>query len=140
MFCSIAFIAPYKKMGELFSEICQEFDKKIMIKIGDLEEDAHQAVELEEQGLIDVVISRVGTAIAIKRKVTNLPVVEVRVSGFDLIRVLRQARQEISRVAVVGFYPFIYGIKGLGDIINIDLEILTLNENWYEHPLYIEKN
>ena len=25
---SIAFIAPYKKMGELFSEICQEFNKK----------------------------------------------------------------------------------------------------------------
>ncbi|GAH58834.1 unnamed protein product, partial [marine sediment metagenome] len=35
--------------------------------------------------------------------------------------------------------PFTYGIKGLGDIMNIDLGILTLNENWYEHPLYIEK-
>lgn len=139
MSCSIAFIAPYKKMGELFSEICQEFNKKIIIKNGDLEEGAHQAVELEEQGVIDVVISRGGTAIAIKRKVTNLPVVEVQVSGFDLIRVLHQARQETSRVAVVGFYPFTYGIKGLGDIMNIDLGILTLNENWYEHPLYIEK-
>ena len=136
---SIAFIAPYKKMGELFSEICQEFNKKIIIKIGDLEEGAHQAVELEEQGIIDVVISRGGTAIAIKRKVTNLPVVEVQVSGFDLIRVLHQARQETNRVAVVGFYPFTYGIKGLGDIMNIDIKILTLKENWYEHTLYVEK-
>jgi len=139
MSCSIAFIAPYKKMGELFSEICQEFNKKIIIKNGDLEEGAHQAVELEEQGVIDVVISRGGTAIAIKRKVTELPVVEVQVSGFDLIRSLHQARQETDRVAVVGFYPFTYGIKGLGDIMNIDIEILTLDENWYEHPLYIEK-
>jgi len=136
---SIAFIAPYKKMGELFSEICQEYNKNIIIKIGDLEEGARQAVELEEQGAIDVVISRGGTAIAIKKKVTNLPVVEVQVSGFDLMRALHQARQETNRVAVVGFYPFTYGIKGLGDIMNIDIEILTLNENWYEHPLYIEK-
>jgi len=136
---SIAFIAPYKKMGELFSEICQEFNKKIIIKIGDLEEGARQAVELEEQGVIDVVISRGGTAIAIKKKVTNLPVVEVQISGFDLIRALHQARKETNKIAVVGFYPFTYGIKGLGDIMNIDIEILTLKENWYEHTLYVEK-
>jgi len=136
---STAFIAPYKKMGELFSEICQEFNKKIIIKIGDLEEGARQTVELEEQGVIDVVISRGGTAIAIKKKVTNLPVVEVQISGFDLIRALHQARKETNKIAVVGFYPFTYGIKDLGDIMNIDLGILTLNENWHEHPLYIEK-
>jgi len=136
---SIAFIAPYKKMGELFSEICQEHNKNIIIKIGDLEEGARQAVELEEQGAIDVVISRGGTAIAIKKKVTNLPVVEVQVSGFDLIRVLHQARQETNKVAIVGFYPFTYGIKDLGEVMNVNLKILTLNENWYEHPLYIEK-
>ena len=136
---SIAFIAPYKKMGELFSEICQEYNKKIIIKIGDLEEGARQAVELEEQGAIDVVISRGGTAIAIKKKVTNLPVVEVQISGFDLIRALHQARKETNKIAVVGFYPFTYGIKGLGDIMNIDIEILTLKENWYEHTLYVEK-
>ena len=136
---SIAFIAPYKKMGELFSEICQEYNKNIIIKIGDLEEGARQAVELEEQGAIDVVISRGGTAIAIKKKVTNLPVVEVQVSGFDLIRALHQARKETNKVAVVGFYPFTYGIKGLGDIMNIDIEIFTLKENWYEHTLYVEK-
>lgn len=139
MYHSIAFIAPYKKMGELFSEICQEFNKKIIIKIGDLEEGARQAVELEEQGEIDVLISRGGTAIAIKRKVTDLPVVEVQVSGFDLIRALHQARQETNKVAVVGFYPFTYGIKGLGDIMNIDIEILTLEKNWYEDTLYVEK-
>ena len=136
---SIAFIAPYKKMGELFSEICQEYNKNIIIKIGDLEEGARQAVELEEQGAIDVVISRGGTAIAIKKKVTNLPVVEVQISGFDLIRALHQARKETNKIAVVGFYPFTYGIKGLGDIMNIDIEILTLKENWYEHTLYVEK-
>jgi len=126
-------------MGELFSEICQEYNKNIIIKIGDLEEGARQAVELEEQGAIDVVISRGGTAIAIKKKVTNLPVVEVQVSGFDLIRVLHQARQETNKVAIVGFYPFTYGIKDLGEIMNVNLKILTLNENWYEHPFYIEK-
>ena len=135
---SIAFIAPYKKLGELFSEVCREINKDIPVVIGDLEEGARKAVELEEQG-IEVLISRGGTAIAIKKKVTNLPVIEVQVSGYDLIRVLHQAQQETDRVAVVGFSPFTYGIEDLGDIMNVNLKILTLNENWYEHPLYIEK-
>jgi len=136
---SIAFIAPYKKMGELFSEICREINKKIIIKIGDLEEGVRQAVELEKQGVIDVIISRGGTAIAIKKKILDIPVVEVQVSGFDLIRALHQVRKESNKVAVVGFYPFTYGIRGLGEIMNLDIKILTLKENWYIRPFHIRE-
>ena len=64
---SIAFIAPYKKLGDLFSEVCREINKDITVVIGDLEEVSRKAVELEEQG-IDVLISRGGTAIAIRKK------------------------------------------------------------------------
>ncbi len=137
---SIAFIAPYKKLGELFSEVCQELNKNIPVVIGDLEEGARKAVELEEQG-VEVLISRGGTAIAIKKKVTNIPIVEVRVSGYDLIRILHQAQQETDRIAVVGFSPFTYGIEDLGDIMGLDLKVLTLKEDWYDqsHYHYIEK-
>jgi PAS domain S-box-containing protein len=138
MYYSIAFIAPYKKLGELFSEVCREINKDIPVVIGDLEEGARKAVELEEQG-VEVLISRGGTAIAIKKKVTNLSVVEVQVSGYDLIRVLRLAQQETDRVAIVGFSPFTYGIEDLGDIMGLNLKVLTLKEDWYNQPHYIEK-
>jgi len=138
LYYSIAFIAPYKKLGELFSEVCREINKDISVVIGDLEEGARKAVKLEEQG-VDVLISRGGTAIAIKKKVTSLPVVEVQVSGYDLIRVLHQVQQETDRIAVVGFSPFTYGIEDLGDIMGLNLKVLTLKENWYDQPNYIEK-
>ena len=134
----IAFIAPYKKLGELFSEVCREMNKNIPVVIGDLEEGACKAVELEEQGA-EVLISRGGTAIAIKKKITSLPVVEVQVSGYDLIRVLHQAQQETDRVAIVGFSPFTYGIEDLGDIMGLNLKVLTLKEDLYNQPHYIEK-
>jgi len=108
------------------------------VVIGDLEEGARKAVELEEQG-VEVLISRGGTAIAIKKKVTNLPVVEVQVSGYDLIRVLHQMRQETGRIAVVGFSPFTYGIEDLGDIMGLNLKVITLKEDWHDQILYIEK-
>ena len=138
MYCSIAFIAPYKKLGELFSEVCREMNKNIPVVIGDLEEGACKAVELEEQG-VEVLISRGGTAIAIKKKMTNLPIVEVQVSGYDLIRVLHQAQQETDRIAVVGFSPFTYGIEDLGDIMGLNLKLLTLKEDWHDQSHYIEK-
>ena len=75
---SIVFIAPYKKLGELFSETCRELHRDIPVLIGDLEEGALLAVKLEEQG-VDAVISRGGTAMAIRREVTDLPVIEVQV-------------------------------------------------------------
>jgi len=138
LYYSIAFIAPYKKLGELFSEVCREIDKDIPVVIGDLEEGAHKAVELEEQG-VEVLISRGGTAIAIRKKVTNLPIVEVQVSGYDLIRVLHQAQQETNRIAVVGFSPFTYGIEDLGNIMGLNLKVLTLKEEWHDQPHCIEK-
>jgi PAS domain S-box-containing protein len=134
----IACIAPYKELGELFAEVCREFQKDILVKIGDLEEGARQALELEEQGS-DVVISRGGTAIAIKENVTDLPVVEIQVSGFDIIRALHQAKQTAKKIAVVGFEPFTYEPGDLGEILGVDLKIVPLKKAWYDQPQYIEE-
>lgn len=134
----IVFISPYKKMADLFSEVCKEFNKNVIVKIGDLESGAKQAIALEEQGA-DVVISRGGTAIAIKKKVFNLPVVEIQISGFDLIRALYKIREKTKKAAIVGFCPFTYGVEGLGSIIDMELKALTLKESWYKQPYYIKK-
>ena len=134
----IVFISPYKKMADLFSEVCQEFNKNIIVKIGDLESGAKKAIALEEQG-IDVIISRGGTAIAIKKKVFNLPVVEIQISGFDLIRALYKIREKTKKATIVGFYPFTYGVEGLGSIIDMELKAITLKESWYKQPYYIKK-
>ncbi|MEC9490507.1 MAG: sigma 54-interacting transcriptional regulator [Halanaerobiales bacterium] len=135
---NIVFIAPYKKMGEIFNEVAKELNLNIPIYIGDLEEGAVIAVELEEKG-VDVIISRGGTALAIESKVMDVPVVGVNVSGFDLIRIIYQAKEETNRIAVVGFDPFTSGIKQLGDILDVDLKVVTIKPAWSNQPFYIEK-
>lgn len=134
---SIAFISPYKKLADLFAELANEVGKKIEIEIGDLEIGARKALELEAKGC-DVVISRGGTSIAIKKEVTDLPVVDVPVSGFDLIRVLYYVRREADKIALVGFEPFTHGIEGLGEIMGINLKVFTLKEEWYEDTAKIK--
>ena len=136
---SIGCIAPYQELGDLFSEVCRELEKKLVIRVGDLEEGACQAVSLEEQGF-DVLVSRGGTAIAIKEKVTDIPVVEVQSSGFDVIRTLHQAKQVTGQIAIAGFEPFTYGLEGLDEILGVRLGMVTLKKEWHDqHPVIEEK-
>ena len=134
----IGCVAPYQELGDLVAQVCRELGKEIMITIGDLGEGARQALELKEQG-IDVMISRGGTAIAIKENVTDLPVVDIQVSGFDIIRTLHKAKQKTKKIAVVGFEPFTYEPDDLGEILGVDLKIVPLKKAWHDQPQYIEE-
>ena len=134
----IAIIAPYEELGGLFYEVTKSLNKDIPIFIGDLDEGAKKAVELEEKGY-NVIISRGGTAIAIKEKVINTPVVGVRVSGFDLIKSIHEARKETNKIAVVGFSPFTSEIKQLEDIMDVTLKVISLKDEWSDRPFYIQE-
>jgi len=125
-------------MANLFSEVCHEFNKEITIKIGDLEEGVQQAKELEKQG-IDVIISRGGTAIAIEKELSDIPVVRIQISGFDIIRAIHKIRKATDKIAIIGFYPFTYGIEGLGRILDIEIKELTLEESWHGEFFNIQK-
>jgi PAS domain S-box-containing protein len=127
---SIAFIAPYKKLGELFSEVCRDLHKDIHIEIGDLDEGVRKAIQLEDMGF-DVVISRGGTAITMRDKLVNLSVVEIPVSGFDLVRVLKQAKGYTDRVAIVGAHHFTEDIRGIGEILDMKLKVVTLLDAFF---------
>jgi transcriptional regulator with PAS, ATPase and Fis domain len=133
----IVFIAPYEKLAKLFSEVCCELNRCIPVEVGDLKEGVQIAKHLEEKG-VDVIISRGGTAIGIKHEVTDLPVVEVQVSTYDLVRTLHCAQQKTKKIAVCGCEPFTYGVKSLEEILDLELEVITIEGEWQNHPLYIE--
>ena len=134
----IGFIAPYRELADIFSEVCNEFNKRIIVKIGDLEEGVKQSKELEKQG-IDVIISRGGTAIAIEKELPDIPIVRVQISGFDIIKAIYSIKKIAKKMAIIGFHPFTYGIEGLGRVLGIEIKGLTLEEDWYNDSLYIKQ-
>jgi len=127
------------EMAELFLKVCDEFNRKIVIEIGDLAQGVKKAKELEKQG-IDVIISRGGTAIAIEKEIKEIPIVKVQVNAFDIIRAIHKIKKTTNKAAIIGFHPFTYGIEGLGRILNIEIRALTLEEDWYNDASYIKKN
>ncbi|QDY44714.1 hypothetical protein FK545_01920 [Planococcus glaciei] len=82
---NIGFISPYDAMVPVIEELKKgQNDLLITAVTGNLEKGVALAKELELQGM-DVLISRGGTAKLI-RDAVMLPVIDVHMSGYDLLR------------------------------------------------------
>lgn len=122
----ICFIAPYEELLELAQQVRKpEFD--IMIKKGNLEEGIKPAIEAEKQGA-QVIVSRGGTASFIKQNV-NIPVVEIRVTGYDILKNLYPYRDIKDTIGIVGYRNVVDGCITISNILNIPIkEVIIPNE------------
>ncbi|MBO1511819.1 sigma-54-dependent transcriptional regulator [Metabacillus bambusae] len=119
------FIAPYSAMAHLIEECRQEEQKlDIHIEVGNLHDAIPLAKAAENRGF-DVIISRGGTAKLIEKEV-NIPVVDVHVSGYDMLRVLTLANDFPGRKAIVGFSNITLGAKAITDLLDIPIEVHTV--------------
>lgn len=82
----ILVIAPYQGLKELFLEVNEDLHKNIHVEMGDLYKGLAIAKEYENKGF-DVIISRGATALLLQEH-CQLPVVDVKISGYDILRTL----------------------------------------------------
>jgi transcriptional regulator with PAS, ATPase and Fis domain len=119
-------------------EVCKDMNRDYKVYIGDLQEGVKIAKNLEAEG-VDAIISRGGTALAITEVVKNVPVVEIMVAGSDIIKVLNKLQYKFNKVAIVGFKQFTHTFQSVAKILNINIEIFTLKQEWYNHETIIKE-
>lgn len=112
-------IAPYEGLKELIIELGRNQDFEIHVEVGDLEKGVELASRAADQGY-DIIISRGGTAELIQKKVP-IPVIEIEVSGYDMLRVLTLVRDYPGKAAIVGFPPISEGAATVCQILEIDI-------------------
>lgn len=121
------FIAPYPAMTNLIEECSQEEHKlDIEIEVANLQEAIPVAREAEKQGY-DVIISRGGTSKLIENEVT-IPVIDINVSGYDMLRVLTLANDFPGKKAIVGFSNITLGAKAITDLLEIQIDVFTVEK------------
>lgn len=120
-------IAPYEGMKVLMSELAEEYPQiDLTLFVGDME----QGLEIARSnfhGNYDVVISRGGTARMLQRNL-SLPVVEIPVSMYDLLCVLKLADMPAGKVAMVSFANITSNARLLCDLMGYDVDIRTVEE------------
>ncbi len=126
-------IAPYEGM-KLTMERAAEAYPNVSLDafVGDLEEGAAIVRQNLANGY-DCIISRGGTAEFIRR-VTDIPVAEIHLSVYDVLRSIKLCEHYASRYAVVGFPSITRAAHILCDLLRTPLEIYTIHstEETYE--------
>ncbi|WP_175640221.1 sigma-54-dependent transcriptional regulator [Metabacillus schmidteae] len=118
-------IAPYPAMTHLIEDCRQEEQQlDLYMRVANLQEAVPVAKEAEDQGF-DVIISRGGTSKLIEDEV-NIPVIDIHVSGYDMLRVLTLANDFPGKKAIVGFSNITLGAKAITDLLEIGIDVFTV--------------
>lgn len=127
-------IAPYDGMRTAMERVAEEYpDIHTDVFTGDLE-DGVAIVRDHVDSNYDCIISRGGTARMI-RKVTDIPVVEVSLSVYDVLRSIKLAENYSDRYAIVGFPNITEPAHTLCDLIQNPIDIFTVHETKEIPPL-----
>lgn len=119
-------IAPYEGMRVAMERVAEEYpDIHIDVFTGDLEDGA-AIVQAHLDDHYDCIISRGGTARMI-RKVTDIPVVEISLSVYDVLRAIKLAEHYSDRYAIVGFPNITEPAHTLCDLLQNPIDIFTVS-------------
>ncbi|MDQ0339668.1 transcriptional regulator with PAS, ATPase and Fis domain [Caldalkalibacillus uzonensis] len=113
-------IAPYPGLKQLANTLAKEqtlFD--ITVRQGDLEEAIPIAKQFEKEGY-DLIISRGGTA-RLLREHTSLPVIEIQVSGYDILRTLTLVKDYNTGFHLIGFPNICQGFVSVSNLLQINI-------------------
>lgn len=120
-------IAPYEGMRTLMIQLAKEMeDVEMTAYVGDLETGASIVRQHAGDGF-DVILSRGGTAELIRTQ-TWLPVVEIELSLYDLLRAMRLAEISNTSCALVGFPAITRNATYLCDVLNYRIELNTIHD------------
>ena len=119
-------IAPYEGMRTAMERIAESYPEVRMdVYTGDMEKGA-AVVRENEDSAYDVIISRGGTAELIQ-KITDTPVVSVRLSVYDVLRAIKMAENYSKPYAVVGFPSITEPAHILCDLLRFNVDIVTIH-------------
>lgn len=117
----ILLIVPHYKIAKMSKEVCSNCND-IDIKVGGFSEAINIAKNAKNDG-VDVIVSRGGTATAIKETVPDIPIVEMQFSPVDMLTFLTKAKFYGKNIVVIGSENIISGIEKIGSLLDINLSM-----------------
>ncbi|WP_323703865.1 sigma-54-dependent Fis family transcriptional regulator [Mammaliicoccus sp. Dog046] len=122
-------IAPYEALNQSMNAVGEQFPNITLdVFTADLEEGKLLAMQLYQNGY-DAIISRGGTAKLIK-EVIDIPVFDVSISIYDILKSIHLTENYTDNFAIVGYASITEKAHLICDIMGYRIEILTItNDN-----------
>jgi PAS domain S-box-containing protein len=125
----ITFLAPDISMLNRAHEAFKALHSDIDIKVGLLSEGAQIAASHVAEGT-EIIITRGGTALAIKNAGIEVAVVEIPITGFDMIRTVEKAKLQGNRIGAVAFPSMMLGIHYLSTVLGVEIQLYPLHSEY----------
>jgi len=133
----ILVIVPYAGLKSVFeAQQAQYPELDLDIYVGDLEEVVRFSNMFLSQKYV-AIISRGGTARFI-RTLSNIPVVEVEISSFDILRAIILAQQSNDRHAIVGYPNIIRPFRQICEMLQYRMDLYEIDQET-NIPAFIEQ-
>lgn len=118
-------IAPYEGLKALMQKVCEtEFPQiELTIPVGDWKDGLDAAHANFHKGF-DAIISRGGTALLLRERI-DLPVIDIPLTAFDILRAQQLADGLSDRYAIVGFPNMAQNATVLNEILKLNLDIYS---------------
>lgn len=123
---SICVVAPYRELADIAREVGDECGRRLGIEVANLEDAPTLLPRLEGEGY-QVLISRGRTA-ELLRQHTTLPVISIKTSSFDVLRVLADLVHTPTRVGIIGHVSVVRDCKKIAEMLGIDAESILFGE------------
>ena len=121
-------IAPYEGIASLMQQAAESrSDLQIDIYVGNLTAGAEIAVTQTAQQAYDVILSRGGTAESI-RQATDLKVVDIPLSVYDILRSIKLAENHNCKYALIGFPAITRNATFLCEVLRYNVDIYTIHD------------
>lgn len=121
-------IAPYEGIASLMQQAAESrSDLQIDIHVGNLTVGAEIAVAQTAHQAYDVILSRGGTAESI-RQATDLKVVDIPLSVYDILRSIKLAENHNCKYAVIGFPAITRNATFLCEVLRYNVDIYTIHD------------
>ncbi|MGN0354923.1 MAG: PrpR N-terminal domain-containing protein [Muricoprocola sp.] len=121
-------IAPYEGMKAIMQKLAESRnDLELDVFVGDMQE----GVEIARRNFhnnYDIIISRGGTA-KLLNQISHLPVIEVELSVYDILRAIKLSENYSGRYAMVGFPGITENAHLLCDLLQYHIDIFTVNSS-----------
>lgn len=119
---------PLRGIASLMQQAAESRDDlQIDVHVGNLTAGAEIAAAQTAQEEYDVILSRGGTAEAIRR-CTDLKVVDIPLSVYDILRSIKLAENHNCKYAVIGFPAITRNATFLCEVLRYNVDIYTIHD------------
>jgi transcriptional regulator with PAS, ATPase and Fis domain len=119
-------IAPYDGLRDLINDVAHDFkDLEVHTYVADMLDGVELAKSIQYTGY-DAIISRAGTAELI-REVSELPVIDIKLSAIDMMRSIKLAQNYSGKFAIVGYKSITETANLICELLQYDVEIKTIS-------------